>query len=38
MFHISLLEQDITKRERVEKMSELDVVNNDNKQYKVEAI
>ena len=38
MFHMSLLEQNITKRERVEKMPELDASNNHNKEYKMETI
>ena len=38
VFYSSLLEQDITKREGVEKMPELAIVNDDNKEYEVEAI
>ena len=37
VFHVSLLEQDITKKKRVEKVSELDTGDN-SKEYKVEAI
>ena len=37
IFHVSLLEQDITRKERVEKVPELDVDDNSNK-YEVEAI
>ena len=37
VFHMSLLEQDITKKERVEKVPELDAGDN-SKEYKVEAI
>ena len=33
-----LLEQDITKKEWVEKVPELDAGSNDSKEYKVEAI
>ena len=33
-----LLEQDITKRERVKRMPKWDAGNNDNKEYKVEAL
>ena len=38
VFHMSLLKQDITKREQVEKMPELNTSNNDIKEYKMEAI
>ena len=38
MFYISLLEQDIIKRERVEKMPKIDAGNHNNKEYKVKAI
>ena len=37
VFHVSLLEQDTTKKERVKKVPELDADNN-SKEYKVEAI
>ena len=37
VFHMSLLEQDTTKKERVKKIPELDV-GNDSKEYEVEAI
>ena len=33
-----LLEQDITRKERVEKISELDASHKDSEEYKVEAI
>ena len=39
MFHMSLLEQDTTKKGRVsEKVPELDVGNEDSEEYEVEAI
>ena len=39
MFHVSLLEQNTTKKGRVSKeVSELDAGNKDSKEYKVEAI
>ena len=39
MFHVSLLEQDTTKKGRVsKKVSELDAGNKNSKEYKVEAI
>ena len=37
VFHMSLLEQDITRKERVKKVPELDAGDN-SKEYKVEAI
>ena len=37
VFHVSLLEQDITKKERVEKVPKLDA-GDDSKKYKLEAI
>ena len=37
VFHVSLLEQDTTRKERVEKVPELDAGNN-SKEYKIEAI
>ena len=37
VFHVSLLEQDTTRKERVKKVPELDAGNN-SKEYKVEAI
>ena len=37
VFHVSLLEQDTTRKERIEKVPELNV-GDDNKEYKVEAI
>ena len=37
IFHVSLLQQDITRKERVEKVPELDA-GDDNEEYKVEAI
>ena len=38
MFDMSLLEQDITKREQVKRMPELNTCNDDNKGYEVKAI
>ena len=38
VFHILLLKQDPTKRERVKKMRQLNAGNDDNKKYKMEAI
>ena len=35
---MSLLKQDTTKRKWVERMPKLDADNNDNKEYKIEAI
>ena len=37
VFHVSLLEQDITRKKRVEKVPELDA-GDDSKEYEVEAI
>ena len=37
VFHVSLLEQDTTRKERVKKVPELDA-DDDSKEYKVEAI
>ena len=37
VFHVSLLKQDITRKERVEKVPELNV-GDDSKEYEVEAI
>ena len=37
VFHVSLLEQDTIRKERVEKVSELNA-GDDSKEYKVEAI
>ena len=37
VFHVSLLKQDTTRKERVKKVSELDA-DNDSKEYEVEAI
>ena len=38
MFHVSLLEQDTTRKKRVEKVPELDASNGDNEEYKIEVI
>ena len=38
VFHLSLLEQNTTRKERVEKVPELDAGNKNSKKYKVEAI
>ena len=38
VFHLSLLEQDITKKERVEEVLELDAGNKDSDEYEMEAI
>ena len=38
LFYRSLLEQNITRKERIEKILELDTSNDDNKKYKVKVI
>ena len=39
IFHVSLLEQDTTKKEQVDKqVKELEIKAGDNKEYEVEAI
>ena len=38
VFHVSLLEQDTIRKERVEKVPELDAGNKDREEYKLEAI
>ena len=39
VFHVSLLEQDITRKGRVDKnVTELDAGNNDSGEYKIEVI
>ena len=38
VFHVSLLEQDITRKKRVKKISELDVGDKGSEEYKLEAI
>ena len=38
MFHVSLLEQNTIRKERIEKILELNAGNKDSKEYKVEVI
>ena len=38
MFYILMLEQNITKKEQAEKISEINANNSDNKKYKTKGI